>query len=155
MRGNPQTTYAPGVEKKKLSGLTRPSIVLFAIGKKDVVKVYVGGPMRKRPLFNHPLFQKVTGILRGLDYDVTSPHEIDVEHGFSPHDEARPLRDYLRYDIPALLECDIMALLPGWEDSDGTRAEMAVAEACDIPIIRWEELVEQHERFSNKGKRNK
>lgn len=39
---------------------------------------------------------------------------------------------YMKYDIIALLECEAIALLPGFENSRGAQVELAVAKACGL-----------------------
>lgn len=47
---------------------------------------------------------------------------------------AAPDKVWLDGDIEILRRCDAMILVPGWEKSSGTRAEVEVAIAFDIPV---------------------
>lgn len=40
---------------------------------------------------------------------------------------------YMKYDIIALLECDAIAMLPGWTSSRGAAIELQIAETCGLP----------------------
>lgn len=39
---------------------------------------------------------------------------------------------YMKYDIIALLECEAIAMLPGWGASRGANLELQVAEMCGL-----------------------
>ena len=64
------------------------------------------------------------------------------------HEAARTLRlvrsqppaptwaEYMRTDLRALLDCEAIALLPGWEQSRGARCEVSIAE--DLGMRRVE-----------------
>ena len=62
-----------------------------------------------------------------LGYSVTSPAEL---HG---DDVSQSWDWYLRRDIAALVECDEIALLPGWMNSRGARLEHHVAAMLGMP----------------------
>lgn len=42
---------------------------------------------------------------------------------------------FLKEDIKALMNCDTIAMLPNWVDSEGAKLEKTVAEMCGIKII--------------------
>lgn len=44
---------------------------------------------------------------------------------------------YLRGDLAALLDCDAILMLPGWESSHGARLELTTASACGLRVF-WE-----------------
>lgn len=103
--------------------------------------LYLAGPMRGLPDFNFSAFEKAAARLRSLGYTVWSPHEHDLNEGFDPtKDDAKPLRYYMRHDLPAVLDSDAVAVLPGWEGSEGASLEVHVARACGIPVIDAETL---------------
>lgn len=41
---------------------------------------------------------------------------------------------HMRADLRALLDCDVIAMLPGWENSRGAVVELAVAKACGMEV---------------------
>lgn len=115
------------------------------------MKVYLAGPMSGIPHFNFPAFNKACAILRAEGHAVFNPAERDIErhggvdisadnhagsqehaakvHGFS-------LRDALADDTAFICkEADAIAMLPGWENSKGARAEHALAFALGHTII--------------------
>ncbi len=114
------------------------------------MNIYVAGPMRGIPEFNFPAFMAATGKLRSEGHSCFNPAERDIErhgtdiskgnatgslavaakeHGFS-------IRDALYDDLTYICKtADAVALLPGWENSKGARAERATAEALGLQII--------------------
>ena len=114
------------------------------------MKIYLAGPMRGIPYFNFPAFNSAAANLRSAGHEVFSPAEHDnkkagkdistgnfrgseeqakIQHGFS-------IRDSLLADTTYICsDADAIALLPGWENSKGARAEHALAVALDLKII--------------------
>lgn len=85
-----------------------------------VKRVYVSGPMTGYPDHNFPAFNEATEELQSLGFEVENPAENGVIPGWS-------WSDYLRYDLGAMLRCDGILLLDGWEASDGANLEVSVA----------------------------
>lgn len=95
--------------------------------------------MRGLPLYNFPAFDRAAHTLREQGYAVVNPAEIDRLNGFHPEDlppehdwnslpDGLSLSDIVERDLTALLGCTAIYLLPGWEQSKGAKAELAVAE---------------------------
>ena len=89
--------------------------------------VYVSGPMTGIPDHNFPLFKRVTKQLRDSGYVVMCPTEINPLHDTS-------WLDCMRNDIKALCECDMIFLLPGWENSKGATLEHDIALRLGLKI---------------------
>lgn len=81
-------------------------------------RIYLSGPMTDMPDFNYPAFNAEAARLRALGYDVVNPAENPPQASWA---------EYMRYDIPLLLTCDTLALLPGWHTSKGARMEHYIA----------------------------
>ncbi|WP_433860673.1 DUF4406 domain-containing protein [Pseudomonas thivervalensis] len=47
----------------------------------------------------------------------------------------------MRRDIAALIECDTVALLPGWHTSKGARLEAHIAERLGMAIVNADDLI--------------
>lgn len=115
------------------------------------MKIYVAGPMTGIPEFNFPAFNAASAKLRAEGHEVFNPAERDIErhggvdisngnatgcqevaaktHGFS-------LRDALADDTWWICkEADAIAMLPGWENSKGARAEWALSIALGHKVI--------------------
>ncbi len=104
---------------------------------------YITGPMRGIPFLNFPAFDMTATFARHSGLSVVNPAELDRAVGIDPvHDpesvqrakEADPnlLGTIIKRDCEAILDMDCdrgdgMILLPGWTESVGARAEVAVA----------------------------
>jgi hypothetical protein len=97
------------------------------------MKLYIAGTMQGFPDHNWPAFHEEARLLRDAGYEVVSPAEL---HG--PYEEAlkKGREGCLRTDLKALLECDGIALLPGWTKSQGATLERQVGEAVGMQI-KW------------------
>ena len=95
------------------------------------------------PEFNYPAFAAAAQQLRNKGAIVVSPHELPAvdcpgcenvggEHSWSEH---------MRVDLAALLTCDVIVLLEGWQQSRGAQLEKTVAEAIGLMVIDYELMV--------------
>lgn len=103
---------------------------------------YLAGPMRGIHEYNFPAFYAAAAALRKHGLDVWSPAENDVnQDGFDPaKDTAHPMRHYMKRDLPAVLNADMVCVLPGWEKSQGAQLEVHVARACGIPVYNAHDM---------------
>ena len=102
------------------------------------MRTYLAGPMSGLPEFNYPAFKAATERLRSQGHAVVSPHEIPadcpacanigIEHSWAEH---------MRVDLVALLTCDVIVLLPGWQQSRGAQLEKTVAEAIGLSVVYY------------------
>lgn len=129
-------------------------------------KIYLAGPMQGIPEFNFPRFNAVAWALRQSGHEVFNPAEKDIErhagvdisrgnnegsleksksqHGFS-------LRQALGEDLAYITGTATgIALLPGWEKSNGAQAEhrtavALISEGMDIQYLPLQlvQLMEQ------------
>ena len=90
-------------------------------------RVYLSGPMTGLPEYNFPAFNAAAEVLRGNGLDVVNPAEIN---GFDT-----PYIECLRKDIEALCRCDAIALLPGWEKSNGAHLELHIAHRLGMEVM--------------------
>lgn len=104
--------------------------------KKQIL--YIAGPMRGKHRYNQNAFEAATFDLRYAGYQVISPHEIDKVWGW---DFDKPLKDQtvtmvdlVRRDVEAISLCDILVVMPGWRQSTGARAEVAIAKWLKKPV---------------------
>lgn len=113
------------------------------------MRVYLAGPMTNIPHFNYPAFNAAAASLREEGHEVFNPAEHDIatfgkdisnatgnaeqattEHGFDR-------RAALKADLSWICDhAEAIALLPGWEMSSGATAELALANALDLKVMR-------------------
>jgi hypothetical protein len=116
-----------------------------------MMRTYLAGPMRNCFRFNFPAFDAAAADLRSHGITVVSPAELDRAAGFDPVNlpydwdwntlpEDFALRHAAERDIAALLKCDAIHLLPGWQESKGARAERAVAEWIGLGVFEYENV---------------
>jgi len=82
--------------------------------------------------------------LRAIGFTVFSPAELDIKKdGFDPKkDTPLPMSHYMVRDLPLVCNADAIAVLPGWETSDGAKLEVHVARTLGKPIVDAEMLTE-------------
>ena len=111
-------------------------------------KLYLAGPMRQIKDFNFPSFHAAAARLRAIGYEVFNPAEHDERkhgQGFAKSDTGDP-KDiaHTGFDLRATLVEDLawiakeahgVAVLPGYEQSKGATAEVALARAIGIPVL--------------------
>lgn len=108
-----------------------------------MTRLYVVGPMRGYDQFNFPAFAEAASLLRDAGYEVCTPAESDLAIGFDPTMNTLDgflLDDAVRRDVEMIIWADGVALLDGWENSRGARAEHAIADWLDKPskpIAEW------------------
>jgi len=107
--------------------------------------LYVAGPMRGYPRFNFQAFENACDELRANNYNVISPHEIDLAWGFNPdvplESQTVKMVDMVRRDVEAISLCDIVVTLPGWKKSVGARAEVAIAKWLQRPVVTMKQCL--------------
>jgi hypothetical protein len=103
--------------------------------------LYIAGPMRGIAWFNYPLFDRVAKELREAGNEVISPADEDrKQDGFDPYanpsyansdactfPKSMDFAQTVRRCLNAVLRCDELVLLPGWENSNGAVAELTLA----------------------------
>lgn len=96
-------------------------------------RIYISGAMSGQPELNFPLFHSEAARLRSLGFDVVNPAEINPDTTMSWH-------ECLRKDLQELLTCDTIAMLPGWEGSQGAHLELHVAHRVGIKVVMARDL---------------
>lgn len=108
------------------------------------VRVYVSGPISGCP-GAESAFAAEARRLEAAGYEAINPWDVGPhEHpgeacppGYHPGSNAGSHQSsacFMRADLLALLSCDALHLLPGWENSRGACVELAVAQACGMAI---------------------
>lgn len=89
------------------------------------MKIYISGPMTGYPDNNYPAFEYALQQFAG---DAISPHNI--------HEDATDLSwaGYMRRDIAAMMKCDSIVMLAGWERSRGAHLEHDLAVSLEFTV---------------------
>lgn len=110
--------------------------------------LYLAGPMTGRPDFNYPAFHAAAKRLRADPRVACCINPAEYDDG----DTSRPYPYYIKRDALALLGIPAgkdlegrpmqraVAVLPGWIDSTGALAEVALAKALGYAILDAETL---------------
>lgn len=87
---------------------------------------YISGPMRGKPGHNYDLFNEIEADLESSK--LKGDKIINPARNFSG-DKTLPVDRYMEADLRLVLDADEIILLPGWEQSEGAKLEVAVARA--------------------------
>lgn len=95
---------------------------------RPIRRIYLAGPMSGLPELNFPAFHRMAARLRAQGYEVVNPAEIN----------ANPDAEWLecmRADIKQLVDCDTVAVLPGWSASRGASLEVDLARRLGFNVV--------------------
>jgi hypothetical protein len=95
-------------------------------------KVYISGPMTGRPDFNYPAFYKAEEHAKSVGCVPLNP-----ARNFGGRTDL-PREVYLRKDVEMLLQANEVWVLPGWQEGEGSKLEVAIAQALKIPVVECE-----------------
>jgi len=109
-------------------------------------RVYIAGPMRGIEKLNFPAFDEACHLARVKGYTPISPADIDRAHNI--HEDTPPesiagpaaARVFAERDCKALIDLrgedgDAIAMLPGWAQSTGARAEFFLAVWVGLKVL--------------------
>jgi len=129
-----------------------------AIEGRKPIRTYIAGPMKGIPSFNFPAFDDARNMIdwHWDGFEAVSPADIDRSHGFYPNElpddqdwniippSAGTREEIIRRDIDAVLSCDAIYMLPGWEKSAGAKAELHLARWAGKKIYHHDDAVKPH-----------
>ena len=107
--------------------------------------VYLAGPIR--PKGDQTLESNINNAksialeLWKKDYTVISPHA-NSDLPISLADKEVEALRWLNGDLDIIARCDAVVVLPGWEESAGTKGEIEFAKERNIPITYYPDLPE-------------
>lgn len=103
------------------------------------MRVYLSGPMKGYKDSNFPAFHATAAELRARGLEVVNPAEINVT-GAGP-DQPEFYNQCLRADLKAMMDCQAIALMRGWERSNGANLELHVAHRVGMEVLFVDELL--------------
>ena len=133
------------------------------------MRVYISGPMRHHKHYNFPAFDAAEAALAGMGHDAINPATLDRQAGLVfPADqdwgqlpEGVSMLDTFQRDIAALLDCDAIYMLDGWQRSVGAQAEHWVARWLGLHVMhqthddaRDESICEEADRLVSSDRNN-
>ncbi len=81
------------------------------------------------PGLNFPAFHAAAAKVRALGHTAINPAEVNP-------DPEMKWSDAMRADIPQLLTCDGIVMLPGWIHSKGARLELHIATQLGLRVFK-------------------
>jgi len=88
------------------------------------------------PDLNFPLFNDVALALRMAGWNVINPAELCL-------DKEAPWSECMRRDIEALMHCDSIVMLPGYEHSRGATLELHIARELGMAMHELADLLRE------------
>ena len=91
-------------------------------------RIYIAGPMTGHAEHNFPAFNDAAKRLTDAGWEVVNPAD-----NFGGRVDL-PRASYMRADVVLLMQCDALAMLPGWRHSRGATLEYLIAWELGMPI---------------------
>ena len=118
------------------------------------MRCYVAGPMSGYPAYNHPAFHAAARRIEEAGWTALNPADEDLTFAHDHPGETAVIRaHYYRRDLRLLAQADAIAVLPGWQDSEGAQGEVHVARILGIPILDAETLQPYSETILEEAQR--
>jgi nucleoside 2-deoxyribosyltransferase len=103
--------------------------------------IYVAGPYRGDVDGNIAKARAVAAQCYLAGFDVICPH---MNTAKMDEDTGLPDSFWLQTTLNLLRRCDAVVLVPGWEKSQGTLAEIEYAESVGMPVWKSVESIPSH-----------
>lgn len=91
------------------------------------MKIYISGPMTGLPGLNFPAFNAAAAVLRTSRIEVVNP--VEINNGEIHWNTC------MRTNIAALVMCNAIFMLEGWQGSKGATLEHYIAETLGMKVI--------------------
>ena len=91
------------------------------------MRVYISGPITGRPDGNRTEFEIAEASIRHLHHEPVNPQTLAHDHG-------KTWAEYMKVDLAALMTCDAVLALDGWQFSRGAKIEVGLAVELGIPV---------------------
>lgn len=111
------------------------------------MKTYIAGPIANHPNGNREAFARAEAVITAAGGDPVNPHNVtpvahdgDCPPGPTGGEEGdgtvrHNAPCYMRTDLRAMLDCDAIYMLAGWELSSGARTEFEAARSAGLVIF--------------------
>ena len=93
------------------------------------MKIYISGKITGLPL------ETAKSKFYEAEKNLISQGHIVVNPMSLPHNHSQTWLEYMKEDIKALLDCDAIYMLKGWQESKGACIEFNLAHDLDLKII--------------------
>ena len=124
-----QSNILPDASRSSIaSASTGKTMIPRTQGSTKVTKLYLSGPMTGLVDLNRSAFKRGAIALRKKGYRVINPPELDR------NEPQRSWEGCLRRDITHLMECSMIATLPGWKKSRGAMLEIYIGRSLKYPV---------------------
>jgi ribosomal protein L37AE/L43A len=126
---NAKTQRGEDAKESKLCG----SAVLAAFALKKDMKIYIAGKISGL-VYEDALrtFAEAALEIERCGHEAVNPM---AENGLDGDGKQYEWVEYMEKDIPLLLSCDAIYLLPNWKQSNGARIEKVIAEHSKMLIV--------------------
>jgi len=106
------------------------------------MKLYISGPITGRAYdeaFSE--FEQAEEALRNLGFTPVNPMRANWLNGDGKY---YAWAEYMKRDIPLLLECDGLYMLPQWTKSRGASLELYIAKQLEMPIVYADGILDEN-----------
>ena len=102
--------------------------------------VYLSGPISKIAGGNKDAFRDAQREFEKRGFEVLNPHEICQELNRNDYNSDKAFWNAcMRACLKSMMDAEIIAMLPGFTNSDGAVIEMETAKRLDFPVIFYAE----------------
>lgn len=91
-------------------------------------KVYISGKITGIEKESIPLFAKGCREVKKMGFEPVNPRDVKL-------DNTATWAHYMKADIKLLMDCDAIYMLDNWEDSQGAKIELELAERVEISVM--------------------
>lgn len=101
---------------------------------------YISGPMTGKPNFNREAFEEARDHLVSLGVAALVPGDGEIYTESETKNLAADLDKrhwYMRKDFAMLSTVEAIVMLPGWQKSQGAKAELLVAQEMGLQVWRY------------------
>jgi hypothetical protein len=113
----------------------------------NIQTIYIAGPITGKPDGNRKAFARAEQDLTLMGYRAVNPHKLDHSRAGGHWHLNR------RVCIAAMMTCDAIVLLEGWEESDGAKMEIKLATSLAMPWAFMDSKLEFHQYSLTHGQR--